>query len=198
MFGSHFVRLNWVLLCCQTWAIHTPFAYNLSRFRSLIFNPFTYQRGLAEPPSHPYSSCTSKAATPPRRALIHQQTTKLPQTTQKPQKRRAQCHHLVSRAMVLQRWVSLCIFLFEFFFLQVVHLYSKLSCCFCVLIWFECLFIHFNRWVLFKIVLEHLFSILCRILDIFVLLFLFLGIWVLLEISFGSYDVLESFHFMNP
>jgi len=26
--------------------------------------------------------------------LIHQQTTKLPQTTQKPQKRRAQCHHI--------------------------------------------------------------------------------------------------------
>jgi len=47
---------------------------------------------ITEPPSISLLSCTSKAATPPRRALIHQQTTKLPQTTQKSQKRRAQCH----------------------------------------------------------------------------------------------------------
>jgi len=44
----------------------------------------------SEPPSISLLSCTSKAATPPRRALIHQQT------TQKPQKRRAQCHHVFS------------------------------------------------------------------------------------------------------
>ena len=49
---------------------------NLSRFRALIFNPFTNQRELAEPLSFPYSSCTSKATTTPRRALIHLQPIK--------------------------------------------------------------------------------------------------------------------------
>ena len=46
---------------------------NLSIFSSLIFNPFTNQRELVEPLSIPYSSCTSKATTTPRRALIHLQ-----------------------------------------------------------------------------------------------------------------------------
>jgi len=95
-------RLFSVLICCQICANHTH-CLNLSRFRALIFNSFTNQRELAEPLLFPYLSCTYKATTPPRRALIHLQPIKLPQTTQKPQKRRAQCHHLVSRAMVFKR-----------------------------------------------------------------------------------------------
>jgi len=75
---------------------HTP-CLNLSRFRALIFNSFTNQRELAEPLLFPYLSCTYKATTPPRRALIYLQLIKLPQTTQKPQKRRAQCHHFYTR-----------------------------------------------------------------------------------------------------
>jgi len=60
----------------------------------LIFNPFTHQKGLAEPPSHPYYSCTYKATTPPRRALIHHQSVQASAATQKSQKRRAQCHQM--------------------------------------------------------------------------------------------------------
>ena len=146
--------------------------YSLPSIKVFVFNPYTF-KGAGRTSLISHSSCTFKAPTLLGKALFHQQTTKLPQTTQKPQKRRAQCHHFV-----LELWFFKDEYLFAFYFLS--SSFSKLfifipSCLafFCVLIWFECLFIHFNRWVLFKIVLEHLFSILCRILDIFVLLFFY-------------------------
>jgi len=104
-----------------------------------------------------YSSCTFKATTPLSRALFHSPPLSFRNHHHQNQRRA----HRNAIIWYLELW----------FFLQVVHLSSKLSCCFCVLLWFECLFIHFNQWVFVQIVLEHLFSILCRILDIFVLLF---------------------------
>jgi len=92
---------------------------NLSRFRSLIFNPFTNQRELAEPLSIPYSSCTSKATTTPRRTLIHLQPIEAFANHHKNRKR----EELIVIIWYLELWSSRDKCLFVFFCLSSSYLH---------------------------------------------------------------------------
>ena len=136
----------------------------LSRIRFLVFNLHP-QMEMAHSNPH-YSSCTFKAPTLPRKALFHSPPQSF-RTHHHQNQRRAHRNAII---WYHELWFFKDEYLFVFFFLsssyfQVVHLVFILFCCFYVFKMIWMLLYSFQSVVFVQIVLEHLISILCRILD---------------------------------